>query len=229
MKGGGAQDFVVEPQEYHLRLAGHAWKIRHSGAILSFLDEQRLLGMETGRPPYGVTLWPSAIALAHDLAARGKSLRGKRVLELGAGTGLPGIVAATFGARVVQTDYNEQALELCRQNGAANGCADIEYRRADWTAWTDTAQYDLLIGADVLYAERQHAGLRRIFQSNVAPAGSIILADPFRSASLRMLEALESEGWSVALSKWSVGEDVAPRPIGVFELDAAARTARVGE
>ena len=50
---------------------------------------------------YGVTLWPSAIALAHDLAARGNRLRDLRVLELGAGTGLPGIVAASFGARVI--------------------------------------------------------------------------------------------------------------------------------
>jgi len=220
---GAARDFVVEPQEYHLRLDDHAWKVRHSGAILSFLDEQRLLGMEKGRPPYGVTLWPSAIALAHDLAARATMLRGRRVLELGAGTGLPGIVAATFGAHVAQTDYNEQALELCRLNGAANGCSAIEYRVADWAAWSDTTSYDLVLGADVLYAERQHPHLRRIFESNLAPGGSVLLADPFRSASIRMLERLESDGWNIALSKWSVGEDVAPRPIGVFELSAPTR------
>ena len=223
MKRSAARDFVVEPQEYRLRLGDHAWKVRHSGAILSFLDEQRLLGMETGRPPYGVTLWPSAIALAHDLAARADMLNGRHVLELGAGTGLPGIVAATFGAHVVQTDYNEQALELCRQNGAANGCSTIEYRLADWTTWTDTARYDVIIGADVLYAERLHPVLRGIFESNLARDGSIVLADPFRSASVRMLEGLESSGWIIALSKWSVGEDVAPRPIGVFELSAPAR------
>jgi methyltransferase-like protein 23 len=213
-------DFVAEPAEYHLRLAGHAWRVRHVGAVLSFLDEQRLLGMSEGRPVYGVTLWPSAIALAHDLAARGGRLRDERVLELGAGTGLPGIVAASFGARVVQTDAEAQALELCRANGAANEIGGIEYRLANWTTWTDTARYDLIIGADVIYAERMHPHLRHIFETNLAPGGRILLADPFRSASLRLLEALESDGWTIALSKWSVGEEIAPRPIGVFELSA---------
>jgi len=35
-----AEDFVSEPAEYHLRLGGHTWRVRHAGAILSFLDEQ---------------------------------------------------------------------------------------------------------------------------------------------------------------------------------------------
>ena len=42
-----------------------------------------------------MVLWPAAIALAHEVAERADTLRGARVLELGAGTGLPGIVAAT--------------------------------------------------------------------------------------------------------------------------------------
>jgi hypothetical protein len=36
--------------------------------------------------------------------------------------------------------------------------------------------------------------------------------------SLRLLEALEADGWSITLSKWNVGEEATPRPIGVFEL-----------
>jgi methyltransferase-like protein 23 len=219
-----APDLVPEPQEYHLRLGGRAWKVRHTGAILSFLDEQRFLGIAEGRPPYGIALWPAAIALAHDLAARADTLHGVNVLELGAGTGLPGIVAASYGAHVVQTDGNEKALELCRQNGASNGLTNIEYRLADWTSWGETARYDLLLGADVLYAERQHTHLRRIFETNLAPHGRVLLADPFRSSSVRLLESLESDGWTIALSKWSVGEDVAPRPIGVFELSPPEST-----
>jgi predicted nicotinamide N-methyase len=218
-----ARNVVREPQDHHLELGGRTWLIRHTGAILSFLDEQRFLGIAEGRPPYGVALWPSAIALAHDLAARAGSLRGLHMLELGAGTGLPGIVAASYGARVVQTDGNERALDVCRVNGAANGMTGIDYRLADWTTWTDTARYDVLLGADVLYAERQHPHLRRIFETNLAPGGRILLSDPFRSPSLRLLEALESDGWTIEISKWSVGEDVAPRPIGVFELTSPSR------
>jgi hypothetical protein len=46
----------------------------------------------------------------------------------------------------------------------------------------------------------------------------ILLSDHFRSVSLGLLEAMEANGWTIALSEWSVGEEVAPRPIGLFEL-----------
>src|SRR4051812_46500313 len=131
--------------EYHLELGGHAWSVFHTAAVLTVEDEQRYLGEQTNRAPYGVVLWPSAIALAHDLFARADQLRGARVLELGAGTGLPGIVAASCGAHVVQTDRNEQALSLCRLNGERNGAVDIEYRVADWTSWTDASHFDWII------------------------------------------------------------------------------------
>jgi hypothetical protein len=64
-----------------------------------------------------------------------------------------------------------------------------------------------------------HPHLRRIFEFNLAPGGKVLLSDPFRAVSLRLLEALEADGWSIALSKWNVGEEATPRPIGVFELE----------
>ncbi len=63
-----------------------------------------------------------------------------------------------------------------------------------------------------------HPHLRRIFEANLAPGGRVLLADPFRGVSLGLLEAMEADGWTVSLSKWSVGEEAAPRPIGLFEL-----------
>ena len=46
----------------------------------------------------------------------------------------------------------------------------------------------------------------------------MLLADPFRAPSLRLLEALDAVGWSLAMSRWNVGEDAAPRPVAVYEL-----------
>ncbi|HWJ23688.1 MAG TPA: methyltransferase domain-containing protein [Gemmatimonadaceae bacterium] len=204
--------------EYRVRLAGREWTVRHTGAVLTFEDEQRLLSERLTGPPYGLALWPSAIALAHELVARADDVRGRRVLELGAGTGLPGIVAAALGGRVVQTDRQELALALCRDNGARNRVASIEYRLADWASWTDAERYDWILGADVLYGETMHPHLRRIFETNLAPGGRVLLADPFRSASLRLLEAMEGTGWTVCVSKWSIGNARESGPVGLFEL-----------
>ena len=210
--------------EYHLRLGEGEWTVLHTGAVIDFWEEQRFLSESRDRHPYGVALWASAIALAHELVSRPAELRGRTVLELGAGTGLPGIVAASLGARVVQTDRHELALAVCRRNGERNrarpGVETIEYRIADWTQWADDARYDFILGADVVYGENMHPHLRRIFESNLAPGGRVLLGDPFRSSSLRFLTALEESGWGVAVSKWSVGGDLEPRPVGVYELTA---------
>lgn len=212
-----AGDFPLH--EFRLRLGGREWSVLHTGAVLTHTDEARVVGGEAIPLPYGVSLWPAAIALAHDVASRAEAFRGARVLELGAGTGLPGIVAASLGARVTQTDRQELALHVCRLNAERNGGAGVEHRLADWTRWDDRERYDCILGSDILYGESLHPHLRRIFETNLAPAGRVLLSDPFRGSSLGLLEALEEDGWRVALAKWNVGEEEAPRRIGVFELE----------
>jgi ribosomal protein L11 methylase PrmA len=128
---------------------------------------------------------------------------------------------------VVQTDRDELAMSVCRRNAERNGLSSIEHRLADWTSWDDAGRHDWIIGSDILYGEPLQPQLRRIFESNLEPDGRILISDPFRSTSYRLLEALESDGWSVILNKWDVGEEGTPRPVGVFEL-APPRSSQAG-
>src|SRR3954469_19171648 len=68
--------------------------------------------------PYWAELWPSALALAKAVSAR--SLGGRRVLELGCGLGLVSIAAALAGARVLATDWSDDALRFTVANAARN-------------------------------------------------------------------------------------------------------------
>ena len=64
-------DGEVPLQEYRLGLGGREWRILHTDAVLSHVDEQRFLREQKARLPYGVVLWPAAIALAPHRAGAG--------------------------------------------------------------------------------------------------------------------------------------------------------------
>lgn len=204
--------------EYRLALGGRSWSFLHTGAVVTLEDEQRFLRREQERLPYGVMLWPASIALAHEVVERASALAGKRVLELGAGTGVPGIVAASLGARVLQTDRNEVALHVCAMNAERNRVSGIELRSADWETFTSEQPFDVILGSDVLYATNMHARLRAICEAHLAPGGTVLFSDPFREQSLPVLEAMQAGGWRVTLAKWSIEVESGTRTIAVYEL-----------
>ncbi len=111
--------------ECRLQIGDRDLSVLHTDAVLSLDEETRFLNATERRVPYGAVLWPAAIALAHEIATRAAEFRGKTVLELGAGTGLPGIVAAAVGASVIQTDRSELITHVCRMNGKRNRCCRL--------------------------------------------------------------------------------------------------------
>ncbi|MDB4975936.1 MAG: hypothetical protein JWN48_4277 [Myxococcaceae bacterium] len=203
--------------EYSLALGGRSWSFLHTGAVLTIEQERQYLACERDRLPYGVMLWPAAIALTHDLLARADQLRGKRVLELGAGTGMPGIVAASLGAQVLQIDRNEVALHVCTMNKERNRVANLEVREAEWETFHSDQPFDLILGADVLYVTTMHERLRAICDAYLAPGGTVLFSDPLRSQSLPMLESMEASGWRVSLAKWTIEVETGKRTIAVYE------------
>jgi predicted nicotinamide N-methyase len=187
--------------------------------MLSYSHESHYMLAMADPLPYGIALWSATITLGQDIILRADEFKGKHVLELGAGTGLPGIVAASLAAKkVVQTDKNNLALTLCKRNCELNHIKTIEHRLADWTKWNDTNQYDWILGSDILYAVDTHLHLQQIFESNLAPGGRVLISDPFRGGSIRLLETIEERGWSIKISRWTVGQETKPRTIGIFEL-----------
>ena len=78
-------------------------------------------------------LTTSAVALARYIESE-LNVSGKAVLELGAGVGLPGLVACLKGAKVTLCDYVEEALDNARSNAIANGAENhnISFLTMDW-------------------------------------------------------------------------------------------------
>jgi predicted nicotinamide N-methyase len=163
------------------------WCVENQDMLLSLVTAD-------GDAPYGLLLWESAVALAYELEHRPELVSGRRVLELGAGVGLPGLVARRLGARVHQTDNSEHALRLAARNERENGLSGVERFLADWTHWTRADHYDVIIGADILYETEMHNALASIVETNIAPRGTVLLADPGRPQAIAFLSKLEDKG-----------------------------------
>ncbi|HEX4870177.1 MAG TPA: 50S ribosomal protein L11 methyltransferase [Moraxellaceae bacterium] len=120
-------------------------------------------------PAYWIFCWASGLALARRLLREPALVRGRKVLDFGAGSGVVACAAARAGAReVVACDIDPASLQACAANAALNG---VQLRLAgDFFALAE--DFDLVLAADVLYDRANHhfldAFLRRAPQVLVA-------------------------------------------------------------
>jgi predicted nicotinamide N-methyase len=201
--------------EFAFDIEGRTWRIQAAR------DHASLMGAaETFAAfPFGLLVWESAQALAETLANDPGLVAGKRILEVGAGVGFPGIVARSLGAAAVrQTDNLTQALTLCEVNAAENGIDGIELAIANWDAWTDDRTYDLIMGSDVIYERTAHAPLAAILDRNLAPGGRALIADPGRQDTPLFLSELAAAGWKSARRQRSV-DSMMPGGADMVDVD----------
>jgi predicted nicotinamide N-methyase len=143
-------------------------------------------------PPYWCFCWASGLALARWIAANPQRVRGKRVLDFGAGSGVVAIAAAQAGAsEVVACDLDPLALHACRANAELNQVA-LGYS-SDFFAEQD--RFDLVIVADVLY-DRANLPLLDQFPSR---GQEVLVADSrvkdFQHPQYHRLAMLEAKTW----------------------------------
>ncbi len=186
---------VLPLETVALAIGERTWQItavQNQDALLDVADQLEHI-------PYGFLLWESAIGLANLLERQADQVSEKRVLELGAGVGLPGLVARALNAEVWQTDHEPHALALAVANATQNGIMGIHQFVADWRRWNHTPRYDLVLGADILYERAMHPYLEPIFRQNLAPGGHLLLADPCRPQAFAFVAELEARGWHFTL------------------------------
>ncbi|GAA6011503.1 hypothetical protein JCM8202_004051 [Rhodotorula sphaerocarpa] len=170
------------------------------------------VGLVSGHPLWGHVLYPAAIALAqflelhaaqllHGPDGKGKG-KGKAVLELGAGGGLPGLVAALEGAdQVVISDFPDAALvNNIAKNIEMNipPIDEIAHAVAKGFTWgsppdpllealqspstssateSDLRKFDLILLSDLVFNHSQHLALLNTCLSCLAPSLSSSTAE----------------------------------------------------
>ena len=75
-------------------------------------------------------------------------------MELGAGMGLPSLVAASYTSAVVCSDYLTDALIFAKKNAELNGILSIRYECIDWRSYNSDQRYRLILASDIAYEKR---------------------------------------------------------------------------
>lgn len=156
--------------------------------------------------PFWIRLWDAAMILAYVLHSQPEP-HSKRLLELGAGLGAPGLAAAKVGMDVTLSDYEEIILDFQRVSAAATGLQNVHFAMVDWLDPPELEQFDVLAGAEILFREEFFQPLLNVFDRYLKPDGVIFLAHDARRKSLPKFLQLAQKDYAIAVNKQVIKRD----------------------
>ena len=134
----------------------------------------------TGAAPYWAYRWAGGMALAHHVTAVPELVRGRRVLDFGAGSGLVGIAAAQAGAAAVfAAEIDPYGVAAIALNAALNDVA-IEVLTVDVAA-AALPPVDLVLAGDVFYDPGVGRRVLPFLERCLAAGIEVLVGDPGRT------------------------------------------------
>lgn len=130
--------------------------------------------------PYWGKVWPAAIALSRFIVQHGELVRGKKLVEIAAGLGLPSMVAAPVAASVICSDYAPEALAVLQQTIAYNGFKNTSAALIDWHHLPHALAADVVLLSDVSYDPALFAVQQAAVQKFLGAGAMVIIATPQR-------------------------------------------------
>ena len=143
--------------------------------------------------PYWSRPWGGGLALARHILDRPETVAGRRVLDLGTGSGLVAIAAALAGGRATAVDIDPYAVEAARLNGPLNGIS-LQVEQAD-PLDGPAPEADVVLVGDLFY-EAALAGRVLPFLARCRTAGAeVLVGDPWRRTlpTARLVRVAEYE------------------------------------
>ena len=140
--------------------------------------------------PFWARVWPSAKGLCSFLESRIELVEGKKILELGAGLGLPSLLSAQFASEVLCTDCCKEAMEIASQSAAINKLHNTKCCCYDWHTEATLPDFDVLLLSDINYDPSCFERLYKMIVSFWEAGKSIIISTPTRLMGKPFVEQL---------------------------------------
>ena len=146
--------------------------------VLPLWNKTEEIGTANLPPPYWAFAWPGGQALARYLLDHPETVRGKRVLDFGAGSGLVAIAAAKAGGSATAADIDPLSIAAMTLNATLNRVAFTTIRDE---VIGRSGPWDTILLGDMCYerplAERLLAWLRTLSQLRT----EVLFGDPGRT------------------------------------------------
>ena len=180
-----------------------------------------LLRDEAEEPPYWAHLWTGALTLARYVAER-VECQGRKVLDLGCGLGLTGIMAALKGGQVTFADKEAEALTFAAVNARLNHSPLFTTRQLDFTQdnTQDNLQeaFSLILGAEIIYDAVAFPALAAFLTRHLSPDGVAYLADARRTNTQPFFSQLSLHGLSYTSEEITEWEENLPLGVSLVKL-----------
>jgi 2-polyprenyl-3-methyl-5-hydroxy-6-metoxy-1,4-benzoquinol methylase len=149
--------------------------------------------------PYFGAIWPAAESLVARLLADPPLVAGGaplEVLDLGCGLGACGFAAARRGARVTFMDWEPRALEIVEASALRQELPIARFRfvSADWRRPPKMGPFARILGADVLYEDRNAPAVADFLARHLAPGAEAWITDPNRPHARRFPDLARRAG-----------------------------------
>lgn len=130
-------------------------------------------------PPFWAFCWPGGQALARYVLDNPEWVRGLRVLDFAAGSGVVAIAAARAGADAVANDVDAVALAAIDLNAKLNGVT-VVLEGGDLLAGP-SGTWDVIFAGDVCYERGLAARIWAWLRAQAAGGTTVLLGDPGRT------------------------------------------------
>ncbi|MCH1496071.1 MAG: protein N-lysine methyltransferase family protein [Rubripirellula sp.] len=165
--------------------------------------------------PFWATTWRAAAGLDHYLD--NVEVSGKRVLEVGCGTGHVGFSAALRGARVTLTDGVADPLLLVHlSTWPVRDRCEVKQLRFGIDQ-LEGEKFPIILGSDVTYLRQLWPELIQCLDGHLAPGGTVYLSDPFRIIANEFSEWIKTKPWQYSESPIELPDDN-KHPIRIMRL-----------
>lgn len=142
--------------------------------------------------PYWSKVWPAAIALTEFVLLHPAFIQNKRVVELGAGLGLPSLFAARFASSVLCTDHSPEAVQLAQLSAQHNNLSNIQTALLDWNHLPKDLEADVVLLSDINYEPDAFHALMKMVNHFMMKKTILLLSTPQRLMAKDFISPLQA-------------------------------------